>query len=517
MMPDPGPTGNALQVVWFKRDLRLADHAPLAAACATGLPTLLLFVVEPHLMALPDYDHRHYRFALEAVADLQDQLAPLGHSLLVCHAEVPHVLDQLRQHHPIRLMFSHQETGTLATYARDLALAAYCRQWGISWTEMPSNAVRRGLPHRRDWQAHWRAVMQAPQHRPDLRALVAATLAPDLRRQLEGPPLPLPLAQALNQPPVTNPVHGFQPGGERFAHRYLSSFLTDRAQAYGAAISKPAESRRHCSRLSPYLTWGCVSVRQVVQATSAARKTVSHKRHLDFFMSRMAWHCHFVQKLEADVRYQTQNLNPAYDTIRREPDPRLIDAWQQGQTGFPLVDACMRCVVQTGYLNFRMRALLVSFLTHHLWQPWQPGALHLARAFLDYDPGIHYPQFQMQAGTVGVHTLRTYNPYKQAQEHDPTGEFVRRWVPELAALPAPYLHNPQLLSPLEQQFYNIRLGHHYPLPVVDYAAATDRVRRELWAVRHSADTQRHATAILRRHSMPRRHPQHGSLFDTAID
>jgi deoxyribodipyrimidine photo-lyase len=175
-----------------------------------------------------------------------------------------------------------------------------------------------------------------------------------------------------------------------------------------------------------------------------------------------------------------ENLNRGFDALRTHINEQYVAAWKNGVTGVPLIDACMRCVIQTGYLNFRMRSMLASFLTHHLWQPWQAGAAHLAKQFLDYEPGIHYPQFQMQAGTMGVHTIRIYNPVKQGKDHDPYGLFIKKWIPELAKVPVEFIHEPWQMSEMEQQLHSIQLGIDYPLPIIDVQKAAAFARKHLW-------------------------------------
>jgi len=168
----------------------------------------------------------------------------------------------------------------------------------------------------------------------------------------------------------------------------------------------------------------------------------------------------------------------------------------------------MRCVAETGYLNFRLRATVVSFLTHSLWQPWQAGAGFLARQFLDYEPGIHFSQFQMQAGTTGINTLRIYNPVKQSKEKDKEGEFIKRWIPELRDLPIKFIHEPWLLTEMDELMYNFKLGRSYPKRIVDIDVAHKEARDILWSTKDSKSSKRNSKSILKKHAKKRNHGNH---------
>jgi len=475
-----------LHVVWFKRDLRCHDHRPLATAAALG-PVLPLFVVEPDLWRAPDMSARQWAFVTESLHDLRAALADLGQPLVVRVGGVIATLEAIAARHGIAALWSHQETGNGWTYARDRAVAAWCAERGIAWQEARQDGVMRRLASRSGWARRFDREMAEP-------PLPAPALAP-----LAGiDPGAIPQADDLGLAPDACP--GRQTGGRRAARTCLDSFLTERGKPYRRAMSSPVTAARACSRLSPHLAWGTLSLREALHATRARRAALSEadgawRGALSSFEARLHWRGHFMQKLEDAPSIEHRNLHRAYDGLRpAESDAIRLAAWCNGETGLPFVDACMRALAATGWLPFRARAMLMAVASYHLWLHWKTPGAHLARLFVDYEPGIHWPQVQMQSGTTGINTIRIYNPVKQGLDQDPAGSFTRTWVPELAGVPDAFLHEPWKWPHAESL-----LGTRYPRPVVDHLAAARAARERIWAVRDGTAFRVQADRIQNRH------------------
>ena len=524
-----------MDVVWLKRDVRLRDHGPLAEIGRALNPFLILYLYEPGQLSEPSVHGSHVQVINEGLIELDQQLLEHGdetsfHALTVCHAEAVDTLDAIHRHQTIGRLLSHQETGHYKSFERDVSVRRWCKANSVEFIEYQQSGVIRCLKHRADLPQLVNAFLAKPFHPtpnvPAIRSRLITSL--HLPGRCQGPIaldklVEIPLEYRVDRP------HR-QRGGERRALETLDSFLYQRGGGYSAGISSPISSWSSCSRLSIYLSWGHISLRHVVRALKSRQEDLrvrqdggeaidgSWRMSMAAFSSRLvSGRSHCIQQLESAPMMEKIDLCPAYQPLRRQQgdwNEHYYQAWANGMTGFPFVDACMRCLHQHGWINFRMRAMLVSFATYNLWLDWKKIAPHLARLFLDFEPGIHYPQLQMQAGTTGINTMRVYNVTKQGKDQDPEGLFIKRYVPELKDASKDYIHAPWTMTISMQRRLGIIVEKipptvpaegisWYPLPIVNEKQSATEAKDRVAMIRKKDDTQAIARDVFRAHGSER--------------
>jgi len=442
-----------VNLVWLKRDLRLHDHAPLAEAsrrCLAGDKALVVYVRESDYWATDKASGDQWGFVAECLQELAKRLERIGCPLLIVEspsAEI--VLEALLYQYEITELLCHQETGNGWTFDRDKRVFRACRERGIPVREFLQNAVVRGRsspPEKPQHQSFWKDWLSEPQ-----------ASVPEFWR---SPSTPLANLVGFVTPDLMTPTHVTrQRGGEGIALGLLESFLNERCllhAGYRVEMGSPLHAHEACSRLSPHLTWGSLSTKRAAQAAMARepRPPYGSMMHRNSFHRRLRWRDHFLQKFESLSWMEFRCINAGRESLHGW-DENSYERWAMGSTGYPFIDACMRSLNATKWINFRARAMLVSFASYALNLDWRLFAPHLARTFLDYEPGIHYSQLQMQSGTTYGSPPRIYNPIKQSLEKDPSGEFIRRWIPELRDLSGEAIHLPQDVS-----------RHGYPAAIV---------------------------------------------------
>ena len=449
-----------INILWFKKDLRIQDNEALFEA-SKNFKLLPIYIIENDLWSQNSYSDRQWQFCKESLIDLNQDLKKLGQQLIIRTGDVIETFEEISKSFKIMGIYSHQETGDYYTYKRDQKIRNWSIRHNIPWKEYLQFAVFRGKTNRDFWANNWKKHLEKkiPQIKIKLNTVnfrLGNIPNDDFFKFKEDKCL------------------GRLKGGRKEGLLRLEIFLKKDIYLYRKNISNPEKSKDNCSRLSPYITWGCLSIREIY-------KKVNFKNDINskMFKSRLAWHCHFIQKLESEPELEFKEFHSFFYNLRRKND-RFLKLWSEGNTGYPFLDACMRSLNHNGWLNFRMRAMLMSFASYNLWIPWQESGEMLAKKFVDYEPGIHWCQCQMQSGTTSINTNRIYNPVKQGKDHDPEGEFIRKWLPELKNVPNHFIHEPWLIVNYEE--YKNLNKINYNNPIVDIKETSRSARKKLYKI-----------------------------------
>ena len=471
----------ASALVWMRRDLRCDDHAALYHALRRYERVYCAFVFDTGILdALPSRGDRRVAFIHASVQALDEGLRQLaarsgapGGGLIVRHGPARECIVQLARSLGVREVLANRDYEPEAI-ARDRHVAEALRAEGIAFSDYKDQVLlerdevltRQGqpysvfTPYKRAWLDRLDAFQRTPypveRHARHLAAPPPGETLPSLAR----------LGFALADPGAL-PL----PVGMQGAQRLLRDFVP-RMAAYHTARDYPG--RKGVSYLSVHLRFGTVSIRQL--ADLAARQAAQGCAGAQAWLSELAWRDFYFMILWHHPHVVTQSFRPAYDRVQWDDAPELWQAWCEARTGYPLVDAAMRQLRQTGYMHNRLRMVVASFLTKDLGIDWRRGERYFAEHLNDYDLAANNGGWQWAASTGcdAQPWFRIFNPVTQSQKFDPGGAFIRRYLPELAQVPDAHIHFPAAMKPLELQACGLRLGQDYPLPVVDHASARER-------------------------------------------
>ena len=445
-----------INILWFKKDLRLSDNEALIESLKDR-DIIPIYIIEKELWMQKTYSDRQWQFCKESLLDLRNELRNIGQPLIIRTGEVIKIFEEISNKFNVKGIYSHQETGDYYTYKRDQQVRSWAVMKKIIWKEYLQFCVFRGNLDRNNWSKKYQKTMD--------------------RKLFKQPEKINPLDIDIGEIPKDNFFRfkddickGRFKGGRKNGLLRMEYFFGNKLNSYSKDISSPEKSFNSCSRLSPYISWGCISLKEILDKANLYKSA-----NTKMFKSRLTWHCHFIQKLESEPELEFKESHPFFQKIRTQ-DSNLLKSWSEGKTGFPFVDACMRSLNFNGWINFRMRAMLMSFASYNLWLPWQDSGTELARKFIDYEPGIHWNQCQMQAGTTSININRIYNPIKQGKDHDPDGTFIKKWVPEIKNYPENFIHEPWLMEKFNPRAYS---NYEYIKPIIDLSRTTRNARNKI--------------------------------------
>ena len=456
----------------FHRNLRLEDNAALYNA-SLNQDYAGLYVFDKEYWSQSDRSKNQLKFALDSLKELEIKLNNLNVDLYVFEGSLSALKTFLHETLPnVNLHINHTtetnyHSNQLKNLSKDFPYLYSYKDFGIQIDN----------PDRDKWASSWQKHMNKQPYN-----------SPKTNNNLYQ--LNLPKFKEFKTTLETQDMQ-IQTGGSDSGRELLSSFLEHRCKGYSKKMSSPSEAEYACSRLSPHIAFGTISIRDIYQTLENNINNSRYRWDLYSFKKRLHWHCHFIQKLDTQPSLEYQSMHPDCDQLRPEVDRELIDKWISGNTGFPFVDACMTYLKKYGWINFRMRAMLMSFASYNLWQPWQQTSPLLASTFTDYEPGIHICQVQMQSGVTGINLPRIYSVTKQSQDQDPEANWIKDQLPQLKDIDKNIIHSAEL-------------GELYKERVVDLKSSAKKARELVWQIRSNSEFKKKARAVYELHGSRKR-------------
>ena len=472
-------------LMWFRYDLRIKDNEALFEALKNQ-KCLLVFILDNGYLELATTSDFHLNFLNDSLIDLNKNVKEKFNTKLNFYkGDTIEILNFLVDKHKITAIYSNKIFKGKYFNKLDKEICSLMKEKGIDWVEKNQFGIQLDKRIRGKWSADWHKFVNNPVN-PEVKA---KSLIEDDYGDL---------GFKFN-------YKDCQRGGEICAFNCLNTFLNQRHKNYSKKMSSPLTAEDSCSRLSPHLSFGTISIKNIIKNINNKEHKNSDNISIHSFKKRLAWHCHFIQKLYDQPDIESENLHPLYNGLRENSfNFDYYESWKKGETGFPFLDACMRFLNTKGWLNFRMRAMVVSFASYQLWLDWKKTSKFLAMKFTDYEPGIHYPQIQMQSGTTGINTIRMYSVIKQSYDQDPKGIFIKRWVPELRNLPDNLVHEPWKVNFLEEKEFNFKVDKHYFRPIVDNKLRTKIAKEMIWSIRKKPEAKEISQQIVLQHASMKR-------------